>query len=209
MRSDANRRPIAGQSHGSTDAATRPSSPTGKARPHALPEDWQLSDAARQFATEHGVKADGVLAELRDWAATKDHRSWDWEAEFRRFVRQASVRRRQAPLPPMGMPQGTPTATRIAEADRPLAARLDRLWTAWSRDKAPPMPVSLETFKTGLAAAEPSATRWLDALEAWDGAGRPSRIRVPDFERTISGRDDGALADAEREIAAIAQQRRA
>lgn len=61
----------------------------GRKRAHALPNDWQPTDAHRTLASERGIDCDLEAEKMRDWAAGKGETGKDWDARFRNWLRNA------------------------------------------------------------------------------------------------------------------------
>lgn len=69
--------------------------------PHPLPDDWQPNDTHAEIATTEGVDLAREAAKFRDHAAANDRRQPDWDATFRKWLRNdfAASRARASPEP--------------------------------------------------------------------------------------------------------------
>jgi len=64
--------------------------PTAKERAVSWPKDFDLTDKRRQVALDAGIRPgriDSVFEGMRDWAASKGSTYVDWDAAWRKWVK--------------------------------------------------------------------------------------------------------------------------
>ena len=79
--------------------ADRPEPPqvSRSARRTPLPDDWSPPPEVRDLAIEAGYDPDEIMEEIADWCRDRDHRSADWLAFARRWIRREAKFRRSGP----------------------------------------------------------------------------------------------------------------
>ena len=90
---------------------------------------------------------------------------------FDEAVREARKARQQ---PPAAVASAGP---QVSEADQALKALLKPANDAWLKDRSCPFPPNPKDFE----AAGEGGDRWLTFWHAWDQAGRPDRLKPPEF----------------------------
>ena len=73
-----------------------PARATRSARKTPLPDDWSPPPEVRDLAIEAGYDPAEIMEEIADWCRDRDHRSADWPAFARRWVRREGKFRRTA-----------------------------------------------------------------------------------------------------------------
>ncbi len=68
--------------------APEPPPPARSASGTPIPDDFELPPEVRQQAIEDGHDPDEIADDLIDWALDRGHRSADWPAVARRWVRR-------------------------------------------------------------------------------------------------------------------------
>ncbi len=93
----------------------------------AMKRDWRPSREEELFAHEMGLDAAAVVEDFRDYFLGKGEKLTDWDARFRRWVREEVRRRRAVEDGPPGSAMSRPAAVRQSFHGQDEQARLGTL----------------------------------------------------------------------------------